>query len=248
MKKIRYYKDNSSNIIHIGFFSSSIVYYVDENRKIKLINTNYIQHEKEKIAEDSNIEKSLNNSNEMNTSNYYDEKQNKDISNEDLVNLNDNNSTNTYKEIVIKDFNLMYNLNPNGNIKIYKNYICSSPKNIYILTRNSFNHIQLYSWEKCLENMKSNFDWITLFCVGIDVYKGKSGIKTLDDISNDTYIRKTRAKYVLKKFLKEYFTINLNDNLNENSNFDFVNITIETCINIEEIDFLLHDIYNILLF
>ena len=241
-----YYKDNSSNIIHIGFFSSSIVYYVDENRKIKLINTNYIQHEKEKIAEDSNIEKSLNNSNEMNTSNYYDEKQNKDISNEDLVNPNDNNSTNTYKEIVIKDFNLMYNLNPNGNIKIYKNYICSSPKNIYILTRNSFNHIQLYSWEKCLENMKSNFDWITLFCVGIDVYKGKSGIKTLDDISNDTYIRKTRAKYVLKKFLKEYFTINLNDNLNENSNFDFVNITIETCINIEEIDFLLHDIYNII--
>ena len=94
--------------------------------------------------------------------------------------------------------------------------------------------------------MKSNFDWITLFCVGIDVYKGKSGIKTLDDISNDTYIRKTRAKYVLKKFLKEYFTINLNDNLNENSNFDFVNITIETCINIEEIDFLLHDIYNII--
>ena len=78
----------------------------------------------------------------MNTSNYYDEKQNKDISNEDLVNLNDNNSTNTYKEIVIKDFNLMYNLNPNGNIKIYKNYICSSPKNIYILTRNSFKNFR----------------------------------------------------------------------------------------------------------
>ena len=241
-----YYKDNSSNIIHIGFFSSSIVYYVDENRKIKLINTNYIQHEKEKIAEDSNIEKSLNNSNEMNTSNYYDEKQNKDISNEDLVNLNDNNSTNTYKEIVIKDFNLMYNLNPNGNIKIYKNYICSSPKNIYILTRNSFNHIQLFSWEKCLDNMKMDFDWITLFCVGIDIYKGKSNIRTLDDISNDAYIRKTRTKYVLKKFLKEYFTINLNENLNVNSNFDFVNITIETCINIEELDYLLHDIYNII--
>ena len=38
----------------------------------------------------------------------------------------------------------------------------------------------------------------------------------------------------------------VNDNLNENSNFDFVNITIETFINIEEIDFLLHDIYNII--
>ena len=46
--------------------------------------------------------------------------------------------------------------------------------------------------------------------------------------------------------MKEYFTINLNENLKNNSNFDFVNITIETCINIEELDFLLRDIYNII--
>ena len=244
-----YYKDNSSNIIHIGFFSSSIVYYIDENRKIKLLNTNYIKQEKEKTSEDNNINNSisLNNSNEINTSNYLniDTNKSKEISNEELVNIKDKDM-NTYKEITIKDFNLMYNLNPEGNIKIYKNYICSSPKNIYILSRNSFNHIQLFSWEKCLDNMKLDFDWITLFCVGIDIYKGKSNIRTLDDISNDAYIRKTRTKYVLKKFLKEYFTINLNENLNVNSNFDFVNITIETCINIEELDYLLHDIYNII--
>ena len=94
--------------------------------------------------------------------------------------------------------------------------------------------------------MKSNFDWLTLFSVGIDIYKGCSNIKTLDDIPNDTSIRKYKLKYELKKYVKEYFTINLNDNINMNSNFDFVNITIETCINIEEIDFLLHDIYDII--
>ena len=246
-----YYKDNSSNIIHIGFFSSSIIYYIDENRKIKLLNTNYIKREKENKFEDIIITDSNNNLNESINSNNIESKPSKeskdsrDVSNEELLIINDKD-TNNYKEIIIKDFNLMYNLNKNENIKIYKNYICSTPKNIYILSRNSFNHIQLYSWEKCLENMKSNFDWITLFLVGIDIYKGNSNIKTLDDIPNDTYIRKTRVKYVLKKFLKEYFTININDNLNENSNFDFVNVTIETCINIEELDYLLKDIYNII--
>ena len=239
-----YYKDNSSTIIHIGFFSSSIVYYIDENRNIKLINTNNIKREKEKLSEDDNINHSIDNLIDMNSSNIYDGKS-KEISNEELLNIKQKES-NTYKEIIIKDSNLMYNLNSNENIKIYKNYICSFPKNIFLLSRNSFNHIQLYSWEKCLENMKNNYDWVTLFCVGIDIYKGKSNIKTLDDISNDVYIRKTRAKYVIKKILKEYFTINLNENLNNNSNFDFVNITIETCINIEELDFLLRDIYNII--
>ena len=247
---VGYYKDNTSNIIHVGFFSSSIIYYIDENRKIKILNTNYIKHEKEQKIENitNNDSKAQNNSTEINTSNNNESKQNnesKDISNEDLINIKENNDSN-YKEIIIKDFNLMYNLSQNDTIKIYKNYICSTPKNIYILSRNSFNHIQLFSWEKCLDNMKSNFDWITLFCVGIDIYKGNSNIKTLDDIPNDTYIRKTRVKYVLKKLLKEYFTININENLNLNSNFDFVNITIETCINIEELDFLLHDIYNII--
>ena len=240
-----YYKDNTSTIIHIGFFSSSIVYYIDENRKIKLINTNYIKREKEKTSEEDNNNHSIDNSIDMNSSNVYDENKSKEISNQELLNLK-KKETNAYKEITIKDSNLMYNLNSNENIRLYNNYVCSSPKNIFILSRNSFNHIQLYSWEKCLENMKNNYDWITLFCVGIDIYKGKSNIKTLDDISNDIYIRKTRAKYVIKKFLTEYFTINLNENLNNNSNFDFVNITIETCINIEELEFLLRDIYNII--
>ena len=95
-------------------------------------------------------------------------------------------------------------------------------------------------------NMKSSFDWITMFCIGIDIYKGHSNIKSLADIPNETYYRKTKVKYVLKKIIKEYFAINLNDNLNPNSNFDFVNITIETCINIESLDFLLDEIYHLI--
>ena len=228
-----YYKDNSSNIIHIGFFSSSIIYYLDENRKIKLLNTN-------------NIIKGEDFDNNNNNNYNYSNNQSKEISSsEEILNMKEIDRNN-YKEIVIKDFNLMYNLNPLQNIKIYKNFICSTPKNIYILSRNSFNHILLYGWKECLDNMKSNFDWLTLFSVGIDIYKGCSNIKTLDDIPNDTSIRKYKLKYELKKYVKEYFTINLNDNINMNSNFDFVNITIETCINIEEIDFLLHDIYDII--
>ena len=245
-----YYIDESSNIIHMGFFSSSIIYYIDEQNNIKLFNTNLIKKEEnktEKKEESSNaLLMSLN-------------KESKEISKEITkeisiskeiivgeINHIDNKNMSNYKEITIKDSNLMYTFNEEKNIKIYNNYIASNPKNIYILSRNNFNHIKLYSWEQCLINMKSSFDWITMFCIGIDIYKGHSNIKSLADIPNETYYRKTKVQYVLKKIIKEYFTIHLNDNLNPNSNFDFVNITIETCINIEALDFLLDEMYHLI--
>ena len=236
-----YYTDESSNIIHMGFFSSSIIYYIDEKKNIKLLNTNLIKKEKNNKNDESKEENPNDISMSLNTEN----KLSKEISNEELIKLNNKNVSN-YKEITIKDSNLMCTLNQEQNIKIYNNYIASNPKNIYILSRNNFNHIKLYSWEQCLINMKSNFDWVTMFCIGIDIYKGHSNIKSLADIPNETYYRKTKVKYVLKKIIKEYFSVHLNDNLNPNSSFDFVNITIETCINIEALDYLLDEIYHLI--
>ena len=240
-----YYIDENANIIHMGFFSSSIIFYIDEKKNIKLLNTNLIKKE-----ENKNIEKNKNKLNENKEENTNDAssvnsdiKLNRKISSSEI---NNNKELNNYKEITIKDSNLMYTFNHEKNIKIFNNYISSNPKNIYILSRNIFNHIKLYSWEQCLYNMKSNFDWITMFCIGIDIYKGHANIKSLADIPNETYYRKTKVKYVLKKIIKEYFTINLNDNLGPHSNYDFVNITIETCINIEDLDFLLDEIYHLI--
>ena len=245
-----YYIDNSSKIIHIGFFSPSIIYYIDEKKNIKLLNTNLIK--KKEDSNENNVNNMNNNIdnlkesiNDLNMSVNSDLKQSKEISSGEIININ-NKEVNNYKEINIKDPNLMYTLNNEQNTKIFNNYITSNPKNIYILSRNNFNHIKLYSWEQCLINMKSSFDWITLFCIGIDIYKGHSNIKSLADIPNETYYRKTKVKYVLKKIIKEYFSVHLNDNLNEKSNFDFVNIAIETCINIEALDFLLDEIYHLI--
>ena len=240
-----YYIDETSDIIHLGFFSSSIIFYIDEKKNIKLVNTNLIKKEENKNADKHIIKKNENkedNTNDISSVNS-DLKLSRDISSSEIINKNE---INNYKEISIKDSNLMYTLNQEQNIKIFNNYISSNPKNIYILSRNIFNHIKLYSWEQCLINMKSNFDWITMFCIGIDIYKGHSNIKSLADIPNETYYRKTKVKYVLKKIIKEYFTINLNDNLGPHSNFDFINITIETCINIEDLDFLLDEIYHLI--
>ena len=256
-KYIGYYFDETSNIIHMGFFSSSIIYYIDEKNNIKLLNTNLIQKEDDNTnkSKNNNIKK-LNSKKEDNFDDIYMSMNSESMASKEITNLNTeanniknknkNLNLNNYKEITIKDSNLMYTYNQEKNIKIFNNYISSNPKNIYILSRNNFNHIKLYSWEQCLINMKSSFDWITMFCIGIDIYKGHSNIKSLADIPNETYYRKTKVKYVLKKILKEYFTININDNLNSKSNFDFVNITIETCINIESLDFLLDELYHLI--
>ena len=244
------YIDNSANIIHMGFFSTSIIYYIDEKKNIKLVSTNLIKKEEKKIDNNNIIKKYESKEENINDINIISSMNNeikfsKEIASGE-ININNNKDINNYKEITIKDNNLMFSLNQEQNMKIFNNYIASNPKNIYILSRNNFNHIKLYTWEQCLMNMKSSFDWITMFCIGIDIYKGHSNIKSLADIPNETYYRKTKVKYVLKKIIKEYFAINLNDNLNPNSNFDFVNITIETCINIESLDFLLDEIYHLI--
>ena len=231
---IGYYKDlNINNIIHIGFFSVSIIFYVDDNNNIKLVNTNLIKN-------------SDNNFNNNDTNNNQEKDNLKSSVNSVIENDNKINDFSDYKEIVLNDKNLMCVVNNQQNVKIYSNFIVAQSKNIYILSRKNFNHIKLYSWEQCLMNMKNNFDWITMFCLGINIYKGHSSIKTLADIPNETYYRKTKVKYVLKKIIKEYFSINLTNELTKNSNFDFVNITIETCINIEALDFLLDDIQRLI--
>ena len=219
------YKDfNTNEILHIGFFSVSIIYYVDNKNNIKLVNTNLIKNINNNL-EKENLKRSVNSVTE---------------------NDNKTNDFNDYKEINLNDKNLMCSVNIQQNAKIYSNFIVAQSKNIYILSRNNFHHIKLYSWEQCLMNTKNNFDWVTLFCLGIDIYKGHSNIKSLADIPNETYYRKTKVKYVLKKIIKEYFSINLTNELTTNSNFDFVNVTIETCINIEALDFLLDDIQRLI--
>ena len=81
-----------------------------------------------------------------------------------------------------------------------------------------------------------------MFCLGIDIYKGD--IKSLADIPMTEYYRKTKVKYFLSSFLKEYFSININND--KLTNFDFINYAIDFCINIESIDFLLNNIRNML--
>ena len=247
---VGYYIDKSLNIIHIGFFSSSIIYYIDEKKNIQLLNINQIKRE-EKInnsnttnTNDKNNEIKEENTNDLNMSINSNLKKSLDVSYNKKININ--KVVDNYKEITIKDSNLMYTLNPEQNIKLYNNYISSNPKNIFILSRNYFNHIKLYSWEQCLMNMKSNFEWMTMFCIGIDIYKGNPNIKMLADIPNEVYYRKTKVKYTLKRIIKEYFSISLNGDLNSESNFDFLNVTIETCINIEALDFLLEEIYHLI--
>ena len=192
------YYYNKLPIMRINFFSNSIIYFFDEEKKIKTLNTNVLSLE-ENINEDT-------------------------------------------KEGLLIDKNIQSNFQTKNGDKLYYHFIISYPKNIYIYCLNEFYHAKLLSWDECLKNLKENYDWMTMFCLGIDIYKGN--IKSLADIPMKEYYRKTRVKYFLNSYLKEYFSININND--KISSFDFINFTIDFCINIESIEFLLNDIRNML--
>ena len=192
------YYYNKLPIMRINFFSNSILYFFDEEKKIKTLNTNALSLE-ENINEDT-------------------------------------------KEGLLIDKNIQSNFQTKNGHKIYNHFIISYPKNIYIYCLNEFYHIRLLTWDECLKNLKENYDWLTMFCLGIDIYKGD--IKSLADIPMKEYYRKTKVKYFLNSFLNEYFSININND--KITNFDFINFAIDFCINIESIDFLLNNIRNLL--
>ena len=192
------YYINKIPIMRISFFSNSIIFFFDEEKKIKTINTNSLS--KEEILKEDNSEGYL------------------------------------------IDKNIESNFTLKNSEKLYYHFIISYPKNIYIYCLNEFYHVRLLSWDECLKNLKENYDWMTMFCLGIDIYKGE--IKSLADIPMEEYFRKTRVKYFLNNYLNEYFSININND--KKNSFDFINVTIDFCINIESVDFLLNNIRNLL--
>lgn len=204
---------NNSPFIRMGFLSSSILFFFDKNKAIKCINT---------------TELSIEDTMQMNIPK---KKRKRDsFSNECKV-----------VEPMIVYQSIVSNPSRMEQINIYYNCIVTSPQNIFFMGQDKFHHAQLLSWEKCLRELQEKFFWNELFCLGIDIYKGR--VTGLADIPMNPEHRKQRVQYVLKEYAKQFVNIQLDNNLKKEK--EYINVVIEFCIKIDAADFLLNEIYEI---
>lgn len=217
---------NDLPIIKLGFFSPSIIYFFDENKQIKVINTAFCD------------------------SGPYD--RNKSINKEALID-----------EGKVIDKNIKYNIinvNQEKKYNSYKDYITCLNRFIYIFTNDGLKIGKILNYMEYIDNIvKLGNNWKPAMCLAIDIYKGD--IVNFPGIPLNQEERKKALNSFLVDLLNKYidyiyksnseYNEDNNDNNDNNDNIvelkeekiiECINISIEFCLEINSIDFLLKDV------
>ena len=209
---------NDSPIVRLGFVSPSIIYFFNEKGMIKIMNTAFTTYgEYNKDNKECNV---------YNKTALVDEGK---IIDEDLIAMD-----------ISKDPEIKKNC--------YRYYINNMNKRIFLLTRNGFILGNVLSFQDCIENLVKENNWFGAMCLGIDIYQGN--ITSFPDVPID---RKQRYKFLspyLIELLNKYIDSNMKDNKDSNeTNIEkqnklirCMNVTIEFCIGIKDINYLLKNV------
>ena len=219
-----FYQNNSS-IIRLGFFSPSILYFFDENKQMKVLNIAFCNN------------------------GAFDEK--KEINKNALVD-----------EGKLVDKNIKYNTIKSGEkqFSCYRNDITSMNKFVYLFTDDGLRIGKILNYMEYIENIiKSGNNWKAAMCLAIDIYKGE--VMNFPGIPLNQDERKKQLDLFLFDLLNRYIDFNFNEKaefiedeenddfstnniieLNESKIKECINISIEFCLEIKSIDFLLKDV------
>ena len=199
---------NNCAVVRLGFISPSIIYFFDKNAEIKIINTAYTQY-----------------------GDYHQEKKGEFIYNKKAL----------VEEGKIIDKNLLkINISnePYKQLLCYRYFINNMSKCIYLCTENGFYLGKVLNFEDCILNVVKE-DWLGALSLTIDIHQGN--ISSFPDIP---LIRSQRIK-LLKPFITSLLEKYINDNLPDNNKpvdekdlIKCINVVIEFCIGIKEIEFL----------
>ena len=226
-ESIGFYKNNNP-IIKIGFFSQSILYFFDENKQIKVLNIAFCKK------------------------GPFDE--NKIMNKNALVD-----------EGKIVDKNIKFNTiirSEQRKFNSYKNHIISLNNYIYLFTDDGLRIGKILNYMEYIDNIiNSGNNWKAAMCLAIDIFKGE--VMNFPGIPLNKVERKKKLKNflveLLNKFIdyifntkSEYLEEENEDNkdisinniieLNEDKIIECINISIEFCLEIKSIDFLLKDV------
>ena len=219
---------NNESIIRMGFLSNNIIYILNIYKKFKVLNTSYMNPGEIKLDNEGNLI-------------------NKNFFNCELCSefgLDYDILFQNYMPDDINDFN--------GSFKsIYNNTVLSRQKTIIAVSNKNIFFGCLLNWEQCINELFKNSEWLEAFKLGIDIYHGDN--KILDGIPMNVKERKENVKRVLKGLILQLIlnTINIkgifyNEKKSEEILSKCINVSIELCLDVKELDFLLKEILPIL--
>ena len=225
---------NDIQIIRIGFLNLSTIYLIDKNGNYKVINTRKFNLGDVKCKQDF------------------------------LVPLiPENNNRAELQERLQFDGNIlkqMFLRTPNGGIK--ETYLFSLVNNstkdeLNVLTNKRLYNQQLLDYQKYLKDLQKKENWMELLILGINIYQGK--MTALNGIPLKIKERKKIIGEYLQDLISQFLFTNAGSqqilNNNKNNYFDpslenariekNMEITIEFCIEIDSVDYLLDKILKI---
>ena len=123
----------------------------------------------------------------------------------------------------------------------YRYFINNMSKCIYLCTENGFYLGKVLNFEDCVINLTKE-DWIGALSLTIDIYQGN--ITSFPDIP----LQKSQRIKALRPFITSLLEKYINDNLSEDNKVEekdiikCINVVIEFCIGIKEIEFLFKNV------
>ena len=222
------YYINNEPIIRMGFLSNNIIYILNLYKKFKILNTNFMNSGEIKIDSEGNI---INN-NIVEAELCPEFGLDYDILFQTYVPDTYSNLKNAYKST-------------------FNNVVISQNKNIFVVCKKYIYIGCLLNWEQCINELFKNSEWLNAFKLGIDIYHGDN--KILDGIHLNVKERKENIKRVLKGLILQLIlnTLNIkgifyNEEKSEEILSKCINASIELCIDVKELDYLLKEILPIL--
>ena len=215
---------NNEPILRMGFLSNNIIYILDLYKKFKVLNTSFMNPGEIKTDSEGNL-------------------------------LNNNLS----KPELCTEFSLDYEIlfqtyipDTNNTFKsTYNNSVIGQQKNIFAVCKNYIYFGCLLNWAQCINELFKNSEWLEAFKLGIDIYHGEN--KVLDGIPINVKERKENVKRILKGLILQLIlnTLNIKDifynkKTSEEILSKCINISIELCLDVNELNFLLKEILPIL--
>ena len=166
---------------------------------------------------------------------------------------NYNNINNNINNIIIGNFCieegiLFQMILPEDKTKMIKNkmtfnnVIMYENKKLFILGNKNFYYGMVINWEQILNKIQKDGKWFDVLKIGLEMFNGK--INMLIDIPVDEEERKYKIGFVIKGIIFQYILIKINSN-NNNIIKDVIKLSIEFCIEVNDIDYLFNQIFPV---
>ena len=223
-KEVGYYI-NLFNILRIGFMNNSVIYVLDKSFSIKVLDSSKINPGKINLDKGQPVIPAKNNLSEIEKSRLVSAK----ISSQKKIFGSNNEKLDTYLYSIVESED--------------------SISSVVVLGDNQIYLVNLIDWLFFLEYLQKKEDFINMFSVGIEIFKGK--MMCFSNIPAEN-IKKKKVGDKLSQLVNQYVVFNTKDKKTNEFLMDegesqekignCIKTTIEFCIEIEAFDYLINSI------